>query len=190
VIKINQKIISANLSMLCALLAGGAFQVQAQGPSPFELSNEDKSAIVKSVLQQELKELKSFQGVVFEELLVSSENIEFMEPSEMSRLGFRVINAALAKGSFMISEYVALKKIEASGDHVLVTLARMVEGHPCFSPPVSRAQTVVYRYHMEFGRWSWTGELIRKTHGQPGRLLNTSRWSGLTGAPLRRKVAP
>ena len=177
-ITIEQRILSATLSMLCALIVGGALQVHAQESPLIYLSDEDKSAIVESVLRQEFM----VQGEEFRGLGVSSENLEFIEPSRISSLGLRLIKPG---GSFGHIEYLVFRSIAASGNSAMVTLSRVVEDHQCFGPTVSREQTFIYQYHIESGRW--TGELIRKT---PKPLSNSTQWSRATGVSLRRSDAP
>jgi hypothetical protein len=175
---IKQRMLSATLSMLCALIVVGALQVHAQESPLIHLSDEDKSAIVESVLRQEFM----VQGEEFRGLMVSSENLEFIDPSEISRLGLRLINRRPSYGQ---SEYLVFRRIAASGNNAMVTLSRVVEEHRCFGPTSSREQTFVYQYHIESGRW--TGELIRKT---PRPLRDSTQWSRATGALFRIKGAP
>lgn len=175
-ITIKQRFNSATLLMLYSLMVSGGLLVHAQESSLLRLSDQDKSAIVESVLQQELK----VQGAEFKSLNVSSENIGFIEPSEISRLGFRLISPAHIRNSQGV-EYVIVKGIEARGNKAIVTLSRVVEGRPCFGPAFSREQNFIYEYHRESGRW--TGEL-RKTFRQPERLPASTRWSRATGFPI------
>jgi hypothetical protein len=159
-ITIKQRFTSATLLMLYTLIVSGALQVHAQESSLIRISDEDKSAIVESVLQQELKA----QSAEFTNIInVSSENIAFIEPSKISKLGFTLISPAYIRERKKtdIVEYVTFKRIEARGEKVIVTVSWVVEGRPCFGPAFSREQNFIYEYHMEPG--SWTGELIRKT---------------------------
>jgi len=180
--QINQRIISVSLSILFALLVGGAFQVQAQDPPLIHLSDEDKSAIVESVLRQgSMVPSEEFRG-----LNLSSDNLDFLKPSQISTLRFILLSSGSRKSSsWQIVEYLVFRKIEASGNNVIVTLSRVLETNPCFGPKTFSEQTFTYQYHIESGRW--TGELIRKT---PKLLSDSSRWSRATGAEFRIKHVP
>jgi hypothetical protein len=176
-------LVPATLLMLCTLMVSGALQVHAQESSAIRLSDQDKSAIVESVLRQEL----NLQGTEFRSLNVSSENLEFIEPSEIFRLGVRLISPDYIRNSQGV-EYVMVKGIEARGNKTIVTLSRAFEGRPCFGPAFSREHNVTYEYRRESG--PWTGELIRKPFRQSAGLPDSTRWSRATGSPLRINDAP
>ena len=180
-IKINQRMIGS-LSMLCALLVCGAYRVQAQESPLIHLSDEDKAAIVESVLLTEFMVPKEeFRG-----LNLSSDSLEFLKPSQISTLRFMVLSSgSRASSSWWIVESLVFRKIEASGNNAIVTLAHVMESNPCFGPRTSHEQIFTYQYHIESGRW--TGELIRKT---PKLLSDRSTWSRVTGAVFRIKNAP
>lgn len=167
--------------MLCALLAG-AVRLQAQEPPLIHLSDEDKSAIVESVLRTEfMVPSEEFRG-----LNLSSDNLEFLKPSRISTLRFVLFGSgSRASSSWGVVEYLVFRKIEASGNNAIVILSRVLESNPCFGPKTSHEQTFTYQYHIESGRW--TGELIRKT---PRLLGDSSKWSRATGTVFRMKNAP
>ncbi len=159
-VTIKQRFISATSLALCTLILSGALQVHAQVSSVTRISDEDKSVIVESVLHQELRA----QSAEFTSITnVSSDNIAFIDPSKISKLGFTLISTAYIRERKKtdIVEYITFKGIEARGEKVIVTVSRVVEGRPCFGPAFSREQNLIYEYYIESG--NWRGELIRKT---------------------------
>jgi hypothetical protein len=186
---IRQRILSVSLSMLCALLVGGAFRVQAQDPPIIHLSDEDKSRIVESVLRGEsMVSSEEFRG-----LTLSSENLEFLEPYQISTLRSILLNPETSRNSgsrasydWGTGEYLIFRKIESSGNNAIVILSRVLERNPCFGPRTSRQQTFTYQYHIESGRW--TGKLIRRR--TPIVLGDITSRSRATGAMFRIRNAP
>lgn len=153
-----RRFISATLLLLHTLILSSALQAHAQDLRHIPLSDKDKSEIVESVLQQELKA----QSSEFEILTnLSSENIEFIDPSKISKLGLILISDAYLRERKKdnIVEYVIFKRIEPKGERVIVAVSRVVEGRPCFGPAFSSERNFIYEYYRESGHW--TGEMVR-----------------------------
>ena len=59
-----------------------------------------------------------------------------------------------------VLEYVAIRQIYLRDEVVVVKLARVTEGRPCFSPSFSRERVFTYEFHR--GSTGWVGRLARK----------------------------
>jgi hypothetical protein len=154
--------------MSSALVAHGQ---QAKGDI---LSDADKADIVEAALRLELAaQNKEF---VFIRSL-SSENIEFLEPSEISRRGFSLLSASqmrqLKEDGFV--RYVVFKQIYARDGIVTVVLSRVSgNGRPCFGHPGFTQLSFTYKFKKIDGQW--IGELVRQPPPRPvffGRQLLT-----------------
>src|SRR3989442_7886940 len=101
------KLLSATLILLCV---GG---VIARGqPLTEPLSNGDKSKLIESVLDLELRTQASVPD--FANIRkVSSDNIEFVEPSHISKLGFTLVAGSELRESKKdrVVEYLLFKTI-------------------------------------------------------------------------------
>src|SRR4051812_40860519 len=80
------------LISLSPLLLGTVLVVPAQQPTTAALSGVDKTAIVESVLDLELRNQQTFPDVA-NIRNVSSENIQFMSTSQLSKHGFTLVPA-------------------------------------------------------------------------------------------------
>src|SRR6266516_7373327 len=82
--------------VLCAvsiLLVAGFVIARGQQPSAAPLADADKAAIVESVLPLELQTQNSVPD--FANIRqISSDDIEFIEPSQLSKRGFTLVAAA------------------------------------------------------------------------------------------------
>jgi hypothetical protein len=163
------------LLLVSLLILGGAFSTFAQSTISNSLSNEDKSEIIESVLKQEAK-AQSQVGEFRNIKILSSENIEFIEPSKILELGFILLGSAQInerKGNGVI-EYLVFRRLLSNDGKVTVTLSRVSEGHPCFGPAFLREQKFTYEYRNESG--AWIGELTARTFPISfGKNLNTKQ---------------
>jgi len=121
------------LSAISILLVAGVVVACGQQTVPGILSDADKTAIVESVLEVELRtqaSVRDFANI----RKVSSDNIEFITPSQISKLGFTIV-----AGSYLrewkkdrVVEYLLFKKISLRNGVAVVVLSRVTEGRPCF----------------------------------------------------------
>jgi hypothetical protein len=149
------------------VVVGGA---HAQQPTANILSAHDKAEIIESVLDLELKTQASFPG--FANIReVSSDGIEFIEPSRLSKHGFTLVDGSQLRESKKdrIVEYLAFGRIYLRDGVVIVVLSRVTEGRPCFSEPFSTARS--YTYEMRRTVDGWVTQLI----GRPVPVVSFAR---------------
>ena len=144
------------LLMMSSVLVGHGQQAKAD-----ILSDVDKADIVESALRLELTTQNS--EFVFIRSL-SLENIEFLEPARISKLGFYEVRH-LNEDQFV--QYVVFRQIYSIDGIVTVVLSRMVEGgRPCFGPylpPTERRFT----YEFKKSAGEWVGQLARQPPPRP-----------------------
>src|SRR3989442_12509037 len=156
------KLLSATLILLCV---GGVIARGQQLTEP--LSDGDKSKLIESVLDLELRTQSSVPD--FANIRrVSSDNIEFIEPSHISKLGFTIV-----AGSYLrewkkdrVVEYLLFKKISLRNGVAVVVLSRVTEGRPCFGAAFSHERSYTYESRRTAG--GWVAQLI----GRPAPLIS------------------
>lgn len=141
--------------------AGGLLVAHGQQPTGDLLSNSDRARIVESVPGLELQTQASvpdFANV----RNVSDENIDFMEPSWLSKHGFTIVAASKLRESKKdhIVEYLLFRKIYSRDEIAVVELSRVTEGRPCFGAAFSTQRTYTYEVRRTSG--GWVAQLIRK----------------------------
>jgi hypothetical protein len=145
-------------SLLIVLMLGSG--LLALGQEARGLSREDQTKIIESVLQLEARN----QNSEFESIRnLSTENIEFVDPSRIGGSGFTLITADYIRSEKVdrMIDYVVVHKIYSRDGKVFVNLSRMNEGRPCFGPAYSRERTFNYEYRKESGEW--VGRLVART---------------------------
>ena len=152
------------ISIMSILLLGvGA---SGQQTSTVTLSDTDKTAIIESVLVAELRNQNSvpdFANVRD----VFSENIEFVEPAQISKLGFTLVGAAdlwQSKNDQVVT-YLLFRNISVHDGVAVVKLSRIAEGRPCFGAPISSERTYTYEARQLSGRW------VAQLTARPGPFL-------------------
>jgi hypothetical protein len=132
--------------MFCGPLVGRSQQIGSDS-----LSNEDKTELVESALHLTFGNQPDF-GIVRK---LSSENIDFIEPSRISRLGFVLLDAShmrnVKKSQF--AEYVVFRRILSRDAVVIVALSRITVGNPCFGRAFFRERSITYEFHKQSGQW-------------------------------------
>jgi hypothetical protein len=93
---------------------------------------------------------------------VSDENVEFIEPSRLSKHGFTLVAASQLRESKkdFIVDYLLFKGIYSRDGLALVSLSRVTEGRPCFGPAFFTKRT--YTYESRRTSSVWVAQLIRK----------------------------
>lgn len=149
------------VSAISILLIAGVFVARGQQSAVEVLSDADKAAIIESVLDLELKTQASIPD--FANIRkVSSDNIEFIEPSRLTNRGFTVVAASQlreAKRDYVV-EYLVFRTIFLRDVAVIVVLSRVTEGRPCFSAPFSRERK--YTYETRRTAEGWHAKLIER----------------------------
>ena len=137
----------------CVLVARG------QQTKSNVLSDDDKAEIVESVLEFE----SSAQSSAFENFRkLSSDNIEFVEPSRISGHGFTLLPASEIRESKKdrVVRYMVFRRIYLRDGIVVVSLSRVIEGRPCFGPFFSSERNFTYEYQKNSGEW--IGRLVTR----------------------------
>jgi hypothetical protein len=143
------------------LVLGLVAFARGQQTSSGRLSDVDKTAIIESVLNLELRNQSSVPdfGNIRQ---VSSQNIEFIEPSLLSNHGFTLVSAGELSASKRdhVVEYLLFKQILLRDGVAVVALSRVTEGRPCFGAPFSRER----RYTNEARQTvvGWIAELTQR----------------------------
>jgi len=113
------------------------------------LSTADKNEIVASALRI------AFGTPSPTRLVLSSENIEFVDSTRMSEMGFTLVSAEQVRNWLFLNDYVVFKRIESNGSFVSVALSRITVSHGCFSSRVvsTGRRTFEFEFHKETGEW-------------------------------------
>lgn len=138
--------------------------VRAQQTNRDSLSAADKAEIVESALRLTFGSPRLEFGMPKN---LSSENIEFVDATQISRLGFVLLDARQMrklKGSQTV-DYVVFRKIAYEDGIVLVALSHVTERHPCFGRNVSEQGSFTYEFHKDSGEW--IGRLLHRPVFQP-----------------------
>jgi len=124
------------------------------------LSNVDKTAIIEAALNLELRNQRTipYYGSM---RAVSSENIEFIEPSRLSNHGFTYVPAIELNASKIdhVIEYLLFKQILLRDGVAVVTLSRVTAGRPCFAAPFSSERRYTYKARQTVV--GWIAELVQ-----------------------------
>ena len=143
------------------LVLGLVALARGQQTSSGGLSDVDKTAIIESVLNLELRNQSSIPdfGKIRQ---VSSQNIEFIEPPALSNHGFTLVPAGELSASKRdhVVEYLLFKQILLRDGVAVVALSRVTEGRPCFAAPFSRER--IYTYKARQTVVGWIAELTQR----------------------------
>ena len=147
--------------MISVVLLGSVVVARGQQTSSTTLSDADKTRIIESVLDLDLRNQNSVAD--FDSLKqVSSENIEFIEPSLLSKYGFTLVDANQLRElqTKRVVKYLLFKKIFVGDDVVEVALSHVTAGRACFNDRFYSERS--YRYEARRTLGGWTVELTRK----------------------------
>lgn len=129
------------------------------------LSDADKAEIVESALRLAFGNKRSEFELPKN---LSSENIEFIELSRITRLGFVLLDASRMR-SLKASQFVdcvVFRRIVLMNGIVLVVLARVTQlQDPCVGSGFYREQSFAYEFHNDSGEW--IGQLVKRPAFQP-----------------------
>jgi hypothetical protein len=125
-----------------------------QQMSSGRLSDVDKTAIIESVLNLELRNQSSIPdfGAIRK---ISSQNIEFIGLSLLSNHGFTLVTAGELSASTreQYVEYLLFKQILLRDGVAVVALSRVTEGRPCFGAPFSSERRYTYKARQTVVGW-------------------------------------
>jgi hypothetical protein len=150
------------VSIISVVLLGSVVVARGQQISSTTLSDADKTRIIESVLDLDLRNqnsvadfdsLKHGTSVPF---LVSSENIEFIEPSLLSKHGFTLVAANQLRElqTKRVVKYLLFKQIFVGDDVVEVALSHVTAGRACFNDRFYFERS--YRYEARRTPGGWT----------------------------------
>jgi len=113
------------------------------------LSTADKNEIVASALRI------AFGTPGHIRLALSSENIEFVDSTRMSEMGFTLVGAGQLRNWPFLNDYLVFKRIESNGFVVSVVLSRITVSRACFSSRIvsTERRTFTFEFHKETGEW-------------------------------------
>jgi len=119
-----------------------------------EVSDADKAGIIESVLELELREQNHALNFT-NTRQVSSENIEFIEPSRVAKRGFTLVSATQLSGWHMnqIVEYLVFRNIFLRDGVAVVALAHVREREGCFGGSFSQQRNYVYESRLTSEGW-------------------------------------
>jgi hypothetical protein len=138
------------------LLLGLVAVARSQQTSSGELSNVDKTAIIEAVLTLELPSQDSLPYPLYGKRgTISSENIEFIEPSRLSNHGFRyfpLIQIREMKRDHVVV-YLRFSQVLLRDGVAVVTLSRVTEGRACFVENFYSEEVYTYTARQTAGMW-------------------------------------
>jgi hypothetical protein len=157
------------------LIVSGVILSHGQRPTANGLSAHDKADIIESVIELELKNQASVPD--FANIrTVSSDNIEFVESSRISKHGFILVEGRQLRETKKdhVVEYLAFRRIYLRDDVVIVVLSRVTEGRPCFGAPFSMERSYTYESRQTVGKW------VTRLIGSPAPVFSFERKHSVT----------
>ena len=149
------------VSIILILFVVGILAARSQQPTSDVIADADKTGIIESVLYLERRNQSSVPdfGNIRD---VSSDNIEFVEPSRLSAHGFTLVSVGSLNAAKQnnIVEYLRFGKISLRNGVAVVVLSRVTEGRPCFAEPFSLERR--YPYKARPSPVGWIAELITR----------------------------
>jgi len=146
------------ISLVSLLLFGSVLVVSAQQASSAALSDADKAGIIESVLEAELRDATDFANV----RNVSSENIQFIETSHLSKHGFTLVDASqLCEWQrHGIERYLVFKTFSLRDGVAVIALSRITGGQSCFGGRFY--SELSYTYEARRTSDGWVAQLTRR----------------------------
>lgn len=149
------------VSMISVVLLGSVVVAHGQQTSSAILSDADKTGIIESVLDLELRNQNSFPD--FDNVkYVSSDNIEFIAPSQLSKHGFTLVaaNQLCELQTNRVVQYLLFKTIPAGDDVIDVLVSHVRGGRVCFGGRFYSERS--YKYEARRTSGAWTVQLTRR----------------------------
>jgi len=153
------------VSAVLALLIAGSMSHALSQTQNNTLSNEDEADIMEALIKQETKQLGGELGTV---RYFSSENLSSLATSRIKNQGFWVITpfAIETQKREYVVNYVVIRSIYSKDGIVVVNVAVVAEGRPCFAPAFSLERSFSYWFKKSGNEW--VGQLRRR----PNPLLS------------------
>lgn len=144
------------LALSTVLFACRALVHSYQSPAD-HISPADRTQIIEAVLDAELR----YQTLIPEGIIrtVSSENIEFMEPSRLWERGFTKETYSPSQAWNREVRYLAVRRMTFRDDVAVVVLSRVSEIRPCWTKPLVKERR--YTYEVQRTSTGWAAKLKR-----------------------------
>ncbi|HMH44204.1 MAG TPA: hypothetical protein VK557_12020 [Pyrinomonadaceae bacterium] len=168
------------VSIISVLLLGSVLMGRAQQTSSANVPVTDKTEIIEAVLDLEMRNRHSFAD--FDNITdVSSENIEFIDPSQLSKRGFTLVaaNQLCEWQANRVVQYLLFKMISAGDDVIDVAVSHVTGGRACFSGRFYSERK--YKYEARRTSGGWTVQLTRKPI--PPFFSGRKRFNAGSGTP-------
>jgi hypothetical protein len=168
------------VSMISVVLLGSVVVAHGQRTSNATLSDADKTGIIESVLDLEVRNQFSFPD--FDNIkYVSSENIEFIDPSRLSDHGLTLVasNGLCELQTNRVVQYLLFKNISAGDDVIDVVVSHIRGGRACFGGRFYSERS--YAYEVRRTSDAWTVQLTRRP--MPPFFLRRKRSNAARGTP-------
>ena len=168
------------VSMISVVLLGSVVVAHGQRTSSATLSDADKTGIIESVLDLELRNrysLPDFDNIKY----VSSENIEFIDSSRLSNRGFTLVaaNQLCELQTKRVVQYLLFKTISADYDVIDVAVSHVRGGRACFNGRFYSERS--YNYEARRASGAWTVQLTRRP--MPPFFSGRKRSNAARGTP-------
>ena len=166
ILKLSLNASAMILAFAILLFTDGRIARGQQAPEEV-ISDAEKAEIIESVLDFELR----IQALIpdFAHIRnVSSENLEFIDSTRLSKRGFRLVPATQIQRGWGLVEYLVFRKVSFQNGVALVDLSRMKEKRPCWAPASSTERG--YTYEVRRTSDGWVAQLIKR----PVQLISLS----------------
>ena len=136
------KLVSTILILLVVSAVGALGQLPRRAP----LSYADTTAIVIAVLEPPPVPLSLNRRRFVIPKTVSSDNLEFVDSSQLEEHGIRLVSASSLREAQKdkVVDYLLFRKISFRDGVAVVNLAQIKEGRPCFAPPMHSESSYTY----------------------------------------------
>jgi hypothetical protein len=167
-------------SMMSVMSLGSVLVARAQQTSKATLSDADKTAIIESVLDLEVRNqyfFPDFDNIKY----ISSENIEFIAPSQLSKHGFTLVvaNQLCELQTNRVVQYLLFKNISSGDDVIDVVVSHVRGGRACFGGRFYSERS--YKYEARRTSGAWTVQLTRRP--MPPFFSGRKRSNAARGTP-------
>jgi hypothetical protein len=135
------------VSTILILLGISAVSALGQMPTPEPLSYADRAAIVITVLEPPPTSFSlsnQFKFILLK--TVSSDNLEFVDSSQLEKHGIRLVSASSLREAQKenVVDYSLFRKFSFRDGAAIVTLAQVTEGRPCFAAHMHHELSYTY----------------------------------------------
>ena len=154
------------VSTILILLGVSAMSALGQMPTPEPLSYADTTAIVISVVEPPSTLFSLNHPFVIK--TVSSDNLEFVDSSQLEKHGIRLVSASSLREAKKdnVVYYSLFRNISFRDGVAVVILAQVAEGRPCFASPMHHESSYTYEV-----RRTSNGLIAKWIRGPAPRML-------------------